>query len=200
MMLKASVKFFNKWYDLQKRIRFMPKIVERLANAKTHADAESMVKTFHDGIKQNSFHLKKLKDGTIQRKRYLGYKEPDIPLYGMGDAKKKNSYMNMLRIKKIKNGFRVFPGKEKHWDSSLTLEALQKIHEHGIIIKRGNSLIRIPPRPAMSYAFKAVHKGRTMKEVLSRMRAVIRMYIRKGDDSGIREFEKEQAKGVKSYA
>jgi hypothetical protein len=111
-------------------------------------EAILFIKLFQDGIKNREFGLEKLKDGTIQQKKYMNYKKPETPLYGMGLELERKTYINILKIKKLKKGYKIYPSSEKHHKSKLTLRELFIIHEQGRTIKSKNGLIKIPARPA----------------------------------------------------
>ncbi|MCK5603984.1 hypothetical protein KAR91_19005, partial [Candidatus Pacearchaeota archaeon] len=96
-------------------------MIDETVGTYSKRDALTMMKNFHDGIKQNSFRLEKLADSTIKRKRAMAMIKPNVPLYGKGDAKKKTSFANMLRVRKLKSGYTVFASKAKHHDADMKL-------------------------------------------------------------------------------
>jgi len=175
------------------RIKRLPKLKEgnRLFFAYTKGDSLRMIRAFHNGIKNSAFGLVELKDKTVRRKMRLGMELPDTPLYGAGDDQKPNSYVNMLRLRKLKNGYKVFPSKGKHYSGTITLDHLFNIHEAGAIIKLKNysdkksveakrSLVRIPPRPAFLKAFELVATEKRKKERSQKVKRVMTQYINDG--------------------
>lgn len=200
--MAIKVKFNKRWYDVKKRIKKIPQIAIPIMMAFVKTDALDMVKNFHDGIKKKSFGLEKLKADTIKRKRHLGMERPSTPLYALGDESKKKSYVNMLRIKRIKNGYKVYPTKAKHHSGNIRLNRLLEVHENGTIIKRGDILIRIPPRPAFLMAYKQTLKDR-QKRLMVKSREIshaLRGYINKATIDSINKIkDKMLTSGLKKY-
>ena len=102
-----KVKRNDSYKQKMNRIKRLPrlKFMNSLFFSMCYGDSLRMVKAFHDGIKKNAFGLKALKDGTIRRKQRLGMELPGVPLYGEGDESENKSYINMLRLTKLKNGY-----------------------------------------------------------------------------------------------
>lgn len=158
-------------------------------------DALTLVKNFKKGIKTNSLGLEKLKDGTIKRKRSLGMELPETPLYGKGDGDKNRSYINMLRLRKLKNGYKVAPSWAKHWNSDLKLEDLYTIHEFGTIIKGAyGQLIRIPARPALLKSYEQTLKDISKKDNSQMVKRAITGYI---NDAKTTQFKIEIDRAIK---
>ncbi len=196
-----KVKFSNRYWAKIKRIQRLPKLKEanELMFSFTKRDALNMVKNFQTGIKSNAFGLEKLKDGTIKYKRLQGYELPEVPLYAKGDDEKKKSYVNMLRIRRIKNGYKVAPSIAKHWKASLQLIDLFRIHEFGTIIMRGETMIRIPSRPAFLMSFEKTIKERIKKEPAKVVKNTITDYINTGKTTRfLREIDRA-TKGLEQY-
>jgi hypothetical protein len=158
------------------RMKMLPKTMDaKVFKPFTKLMALKYIKNFHDGIKNKSFGLVKLDDGTVKRKVKLGFPNPKAPLYGAGDEKKDRSYMNMMRLHELKNGYSVRPSTKKHWKAKMKLSDLFIVHEYGTIIKRGDTLIRIPARPVSLKAFKKTLKekrdldmDKTVKRIISK--------------------------------
>jgi len=147
--LKTSRAFEQK----KARIRKLPKIGEEMMMGMRKKDAYDLIMIFHDGIKNDSFGLKRLMDLSIEHKKSMGYAKPTYPLYGKGDDDKKKSFMNMMRMRRLKNGWKIYPSWGRHHKANLELRHLLMIHEYGCLIKQKNgNIIRIPPRPAWLYA------------------------------------------------
>jgi|GEM_PF-5753709 len=185
----VKVNYSRRWDSVKKRINRIPKIAFPIMRAFVKTDALSMIKEFHDGIKKKAFGLEKLASGTVKRKRSLGMERPSTPLYGLGDEKKKNSYVNMLRMKKIKNGYNVYASNRKHYGGNIKLNDLLEVHENGTIIKRGNNLIRIPPRPAFLMAYKNVLKKR-IKRLKTTGRELKEAIIGYVNDASLQQFNR----------
>ena len=153
----VKVKFSQNYWAKRKRIQRLPKFMTEIANTNSKKDAIGLIRVFREGIKKNSFRLKTLQPKTVERKRGKGLTRPKTPLYALGEEEE-NSYINMLRIRRLKKGYRVAPSRAKHHESQLKLKDLFVVHEFGTVIRqtRGNNeiLIRIPPRPAFFYAFR----------------------------------------------
>lgn len=184
-----KVVFTSRYDSVQKRLDRLPQNTINLIFSLLKRDSLKLVNNFREGIKQNSFRLERLKDGTIQRKRRLGYERPRTPLYGKGDEKRDKSYMNLLRIRKLKNGYKVYPSIAKHYSGRINLRLLFYVHEFGTIIKRGNSMIRIPPRPALLKAYNRYLRSIKKDEKSKTVRKAINKYIRDGNEQ---HFVKEQ--------
>lgn len=142
-----KIKFTSEFYKKQRRIENLPKFYVNMMMGKTKKDAIEFIKLFQQGIKYNELGLIKLKDGTIKQKKNMNYKKPETPLYGAGLDIDNKTYINMLRVKKLKNGWKVYPSWGKHHKSKLPLRALLEIHENGKIINTKNGIIKIPARP-----------------------------------------------------
>lgn len=145
----------------------MPKHAGDAVTGMLKRDANRLIELFHDGIKYDDFNLEQLSDETVQRKDAKNYQFPNSPLYGAGDDQEPNSYANMLRIKELGNGWKIYPSKARHHDSNISLEGLFRIHEFGAkIVTQSGAVIQIPPRPALLLAFKAllVERRKNKKE------------------------------------
>lgn len=178
--MPARLKLNRSYKEKKERIKKLPVIGNLVMSGMRKKDAYEFVQIFHDGIKENKFGLRKLQPQTVSAKRGLGYDLPGVPLYGKGDREKKRSYVNMLRIKKLKNGWKVFPSWGKHHKSNLKLRDLLKVHETGRTIVQGQRIIRIPPRPAWLIArTRFLNKLRTKQES-KKMKKGITDYINKG--------------------
>jgi DNA-binding cell septation regulator SpoVG len=186
--------------ELMKRMGQVPRIATPMIMSKLKADALGLVRNFHEGIKNRSFNLIKLEDGTIARKKADGMERPTTPLYGLGDEKKKNSYINMLRIRQLKNGWRVQPSIGKHHAADITLRLLYFVHEFGTIITgRNGALIRIPPRPALYRAYRRTLMDKAAKERSKVVKAAIARYIREGKDASIKQARAQYERGLQRW-
>lgn len=187
-MIKA--KFSDTYNAKLKRIRRLPTLVNQVADSATKRDANGIVKDFQNGVRKNNFSLENLKPETIKRKQAQGYTKPRTPLYGEGDSDP-NSYINMFLVKKLKNGYRIFPRWAKHHDSDVSLRVLFYVHENGAIINNGKTLIRIPPRPAFRKAFQRYLRRRAKQETSKDVREAINETIKTGKTTKFRRATKK---------
>jgi hypothetical protein len=199
MPLKLSLKYYAK-------INRMKRIPQKINDTMIYYNqylALRTIKNFHDGIKKMSFGLERLKDNTIKRKMREGMAIPDAPLYGKGDEKKDNSYVNMLRLKKIdiqgRNGYKVFPSVKKHWKANLPLNVLLRVHELGTIINNHGKLIRIPARPALEMAYEKTLTERKKLEPSRMVKKAILDYINKAEWENIEAQGKRYADSLKEF-
>jgi hypothetical protein len=178
--MSAKVKFSTEYKKKKERIKKLPQMGYQVMMGLTKTQGAKFIKIFHDGIAQNKFGLMALAESTIYAKKRLGYGKPNTPLLGKGDREKKKSYVNMLRLKQLKNGWKVFPSWGKHHKANLELRQLLKIHEEGRTIKRNNSLIRIPPRPAFLLSQDKFMKERRREIDNKRIKKEITNYLNVG--------------------
>ena len=197
--MSVKVVFSSSFEAKRSRIRRISKLIDDTVLAYAKRDAMKLMKNFHDGIKQNSFRLKRLEDGTIARKRSMAMEKPNVPLYGAGDSKKKNSFVNMLRMRRIKAGYKVFASNAKHHSADLKLKDILDVHEKGRIISRGDALIRIPPRPAFEKAFKRTLKQRRLLEDATDMRKAFTLFINAGSNADIKAIQTKAIAGLKRF-
>lgn len=184
-MIKAQLS--SSFWAKYNRIRRLPKMYESMMSATRLRDAKGLIKTFQDGIDGDTFRLERLKPATISRKARMGVKRPRRPLHGKGKAEK-NSYRNAFLIRKVKNGYRVKLRKAKHWSGRLTLEALFMIHEFGATIKRGDTIIKLPARPAFEKAKGRLLRRERKKEPAQEVRAAISAVLRTGSAGAVRNY------------
>lgn len=207
----ASLKYSNSYLAKLRRIKNLPKEAMSMFKATLHRNALLTMKNFKVGITTRSFGLQKLKNGTIKRKKGSGMERPDTPLYGVGDEQKRNSYINMLRIKNIKGGYMVSPAKTKHWSRKIDLYRLWRVHELGTTINlgartsikthiaRGKTLIRIPPRPALLMAFRKTMNNRNIKRDARILKNALKKYAESGKKSILLRTEKNFTRGLMKY-
>lgn len=177
-----EAKFSTKYQAVKARIRRLPKLVEGSADTFTKKDAVALIDTFRDGIENDSFGLARLQPTTIARKIKQGKKKPRNPLLGEGENRD-TSYINLFKVRKIKNGYRVYPRWAKHYGSGLDLRHLFAIHERGALIRRPNGTItRIPPRPAFAKAFRKHLNERQRAENVRQVRDAMAELIKNGSE------------------
>lgn len=199
LKVELKVNFSNNYLRIMREFPVLPKRCDPVFESALKRDALRTIREFKEGIKKNSMGLVRLKDGTIERKRKMGYDHPTYPLYGKGDDQKLNSYVNMLRIHKKRNGFVVHPAKDMHWSGNITLRKLWDVHEHGRIIKRGNGFIRIPARPALTKAFNRAMKQRQMSETKKIIKTAIVLYLVKKNPMYLKMAMAFFLKGLSQY-
>ena len=176
--IKANVKPLN---QVDARMRELPEVWWNFMMSETKRQACRMVVNFQEGIKKNNFQLERLKSATIDKKYDKAYPAPNRPLYGLGETDV--AFLNMLRIRKLKYGWKVAPSWAKHRESNLPLRALLEIHEYGkSFVNAGGTVTRIPPRPAFRKAYE-----RTLKQ----QREVSGPEVRKKLNEFIRTGKKE---------
>jgi len=169
--MSIKVKFSNEFRAKQRRIAGMPKLIESILFGIYKRDSAGIIKEYQDGIRTDSLGLERLKPDTIKWKERKGLSKPSIPLYAWGDDQKM-SLINCLRIRKLKNGWKIVPSKGMHHNKAggkpIALDFLHKIHEYGALIpgkkKQTSALkralgikfepIRILPRPALNRAYR----------------------------------------------
>lgn len=175
-------------------------------------DAIRMIKNFKEGIEKNNFRLTPLTDASKKLKANWGAAYPNRPLYGVTNSNSPNSFKNMLRMRRVKNGYKVYPSWAKHENSDISLRDLLRIHEFGKIIvvtdkmrgflsangmhlKATTKFIRIPPRNAFQ---KAVNRTLAQKREVSgpKMRAAISAFIRDNNKDYLRQLKVEGAKDM----
>jgi hypothetical protein len=212
--MKATVSYSNNYRKIIASFKDLPRETEAIFLSACKRDALTTARNFHDGIKTDSLGLKKLKDGTIARKKTLGFSRPEMPLYGKGDEVKKRSYMNMLRIRTLKGGkgFTLHPSTDKHWTGEITLDRLWDIHEHGVIIHKKSGFvhimrqkrqkgeaIRIPPRPALQNAFNKTMRERNVPTTTKIIKYAIVQYINTKQKKYLTIPQKFFLQGLKKY-
>jgi len=174
----------------QKRERYKKasEFVKGMVLGYANIDAYSTILLFQKNLLINGFHLKELKPSTIARKRKNKYRWPEMPLVGIGKKKGINTLYSSLRLEKLDNGTRVYVSKDQHHGADRSLEYLFGVHEKGCTIQRGETTIKIPPRPAFK---RAIQMGRKeakglRKSRLKEMRKAIQIYAETGDMNLIR--------------
>jgi hypothetical protein len=184
------------------RIRRLPKLMTMAIEAKAKKDAIAVITEFHDGIKESRYGLMPLASATIAAKSRAGYSDPEAPLYGKGDDAQPKSYMNMLRLRKMAKAWKVVPSKGWHWSRKIKLADMLKVHEYGCTITNGfgkGITIRIPPRPALRYAYRAVMYRRTKNDPARELREAALKLVKKGDETALRKIIKRDTLGDKDY-
>lgn len=183
---------FSESYEAKRaRIRRLPTIVNQMMDSMRKRDAVQLIETYQEGLRKNNFNLERLKPQTVQRKMARGGKRPKAPLYFRGDDEK-NSYVNMLKMVKLKKGYRVMTRTAKHHEADMSLRELWSIHEHGATIRgRGGSVIRIPPRPALHLAQQRFLKHLKRQEPTREVRKAINEVMRTGKSQTLAQIRKQ---------
>jgi len=195
--MSAQVRFNNSYRAKKRRIQELPTMMNNIMYGLRKKDAALLISYFHSGIKNEKFSLLRLHPFTVERKEGFGYKLPETPLYGKGDDAKLKAYVNMLRMRKIHNGWKVFGSLGRHHKSNLTLRHLLNIHEAGITIKvtakmrkflhraglhlkADTTVIRIPPRPAFKMACDKIERTIKNRNDAAKIKKEIATYIKYG--------------------
>jgi hypothetical protein len=193
------MRYSENYKTLQARMKRLPKIYEDLMYKACEGQAKNFIKKFQENLSTNKFKNYELNGISIQRKEELGYKKPEIPLYGKGKDDDK-SYYNMFLYKRISKGMQVYPRWAKHHTSKLQLRHLLEIHENGctiivtekmraflhyigIHLKKTTGLIRIPPRPIKQRTYEETLRTLKRKTGKKRLKEAINDYIQFADKS-----------------
>jgi len=178
-MAAIKAKYSPTYRAQMERIKNLPKWMIDFAKAQVKRDAINLIKEFKEGLIKNNFRLDPLKPATIRQKEKMNYPAPKRPLYGIGEDEPR-SYMNMLRIRELKYGFKVYPSWAKHHKSDLKLRTLLEIHEYGKTFEnKGGTLTVIPPRPAFRKAYERLLKKRKKLET-EKVRRELNRFINQG--------------------
>lgn len=184
---------------IRSRMRRLPKLINGAMDASAKKDIISVIEEYQKGIYRNNFGLQGLNDQTIRIKSEEGLSKPKTPFYGKGYSEK-NSLINALFYRKIKNGYRLYRRRAKHHKADLPLNVLLSIHEHGAVIKvtkkmrnflhylgihlkKETNVIRIPPRLIVNKAINRALRKKKKGEPSISIRAAINELIKKGNDS-----------------
>ena len=180
--MTSTFTYSSNYHAKMKRIQRLPRRMDGFFTTSAKKDAVGLIDTFRDGIIKDDFGLEPLKPSTVKSK--AGMPKPTTPLFGLGDTIEKKSYLNMLRIRKIKRGFKVFPSWAKHHTSKLQLRWLFIIHEYGAIIRQNRGgkivLIRIPPRPAFRKSYDRYMGSKSKREPTDKVSKAIIQLIKTG--------------------
>jgi len=203
-----SVKYSASKKAVEARIHRLPQMM--IGQMKAHAlhDAKSVIENFKYGISNRLFRLKSLKPTTIASKVARGFEKPDVPLYGLGEEER-DSYINCLHVRNIGNRlYSVEPRNDWHHgkrtaddspEHKIRLKDLFDVHEYGTVINnafgRKGLMVRVPPRPALRYAYKAymAYKKKTDPEFA--VRIAIAKYVRSGDREALARIARKLEKG-----
>lgn len=175
-----KIKFSSNFKAIQNRIKKLPQYQKGVVKAINKSMADSVIKEFQSGLFKNDLGLKPLKESTIGSKRKKGYKKPGNPLYGAG-KNEKNSYYNSLKVFETKNGYSVRPRSDKEHDAKITLKQLFNVHEYGALIKKGDTVIRIPARFALKKAYDRVMFKRSKLDYNKDVMTAINKFVVQGN-------------------
>lgn len=196
------VKYSTNYQAQMSRIRRLPRKYDEVIRGAILRDAEGVIAEFRQGILRKNFRLVPLRPATIDRKRSAGAQHPDFPLYDAG-PRELRSYMNMMQITRLKNGYKVGPNpRALHHSKRLRLADLFVIHEYGATIKQFKSgqlvLIRIPPRPAWELAYDRLMKKRKTREPRPavEVRRAITQFVKTGKEDSSRRRRERYVEGM----
>ena len=192
-------KFSDKYYAKNRRVANLPEMYIGMIKGNLRKDALAVVRNFQKGIKGNEFGLKALADGTIERKRRQALDLPATPLYGKGLKVENKSYINMLRIRELKNGYKVYPSEAYHHSGKVKLKLLFYVHEYGTMIKQGKAIIKIQPRPALFKAYQQTmtNRARDIRERSRQVKRAVFMYINEATNKLAAQIENQEEFAVK---
>ena len=180
---KIKLQVSTEYQAVMARIRRLPKIYIDAVDTTSKKDAMGIMHTWAEGIAKNLLGLEPLSPVTIEKKSEQGLSKPSTPLYGRGisDAK---SYINMLRMVKIRNGYRIKIRNAMHWSGKINLQDLFIVHEFGTTITReSGKTIRIPPRPAFNRSYNKYLRKKRQEDPANRVRKAINKYIKEGKEN-----------------
>jgi hypothetical protein len=187
---------------IARRIANLPKMVTDAIESCAKGQAQALRSEFHDGIKENLFGLAPIKEATISRKEAMGFDRPESPLYGLGDEAE-DTYANMMEVfrdegvKKYvvrpRDGFHMVQKADGSIvRSKFKLKDLFAVHEYGCSISNGFGKgipIRIPPRPAMRYAYNALMAKLKERDPAKELRQAIASYVREDNKRALKLIE-----------
>lgn len=197
-MVKSNLSM--KQAAIEKRIQRLARVYSDRVEAYAKGQAEELVKRYHDGIKADEFGLAPLQPATVSQKDAAGYELPESPLYGLGDEAE-DTYANALEAVRQDKRYVVRPRDARHQyvdkdgrvrRSKITLKGLFMVHEYGCTITNGfgrGITIRLPPRPALHYAYRALMDKRRRLEPAAKVRTAMARYVREGDEAMIKEIQ-----------
>ena len=165
---------------------------EKIIMAQRKTDADGLVREFHNGIKNDTLGLTRLKPETVEQKKKQGKPKPSVPLYGLGDLAGDRSLSNALMIRKLKSGYKVSFSNRKHHSAGMKLSELWLIHENGAKIIKGDKIIQIPPRHPFKKAYQSYlsKMKKNKKETSRHVKRALTEYINTGKTTMLKKLEK----------
>lgn len=199
--------FSQNYWAVQKRVQRLPRVLIGKLKAAAKTDAQNVITVFQQGIETRSLHLQALRPRTIEEKERKGFLLPLHPLYGVG-LEDERSYINMLEV--VNKGDRMWvvqPKKGYHHKDpdhpekrELLLKDLFDVHEYGTVITNGfgkGIFIRIPPRPALRYAYRKYMAAKAKEDPSVKVRAAIAQHVQDGDRQALARISAKLAKGLR---
>jgi len=178
--------------DKQKRIDKLPQYAADSIRLMTKSKARGFIIYWQGMLRTDAYMLRRLKPATVRAKERAGYSRPMTPLYGLGDDDT-HTYINMMRLYKLKNGYKVAPGRKGHHKSKLKLRDLFVVHEFGCTITNGFGLgiyIRIPPRPTFYFAYEAYMRKTAKKSGSREVMKAAKQFVNTGHTDLFRRIRK----------
>jgi hypothetical protein len=133
---------------------------------------------------------------------------PDHPLYGLG-FDDPDSLVNALEVSQVgPKGWRLRPRNAWHHGRKapgapahhrIKLRNLFDVHEFGATIKNAfgkGIVVRIPPRPALRYAFRAFMDSKEKRARREEMKKAIRAAVARGDRTALARIKVKQEAAV----
>jgi hypothetical protein len=222
--MMARVKYNSKYNSVRKRLKYVETHIVDFLQAHAMNYAVRFIQIWKEGIKKDNFGLTpltrthvneegKVVEGTVEKKRRMTfkkgrgsgrskidipYKQPETPLYGAGLDIDQKTYINMLRIFKWSNAYKVMPSWAKHHKSDLKLKDLFDVHEKGrTIIRKDGTAIRIPPRPAFFIAYRRFLAEKRQANAPAKFQRELNKFISTGESSWFSEIIKKMNEGDK---
>lgn len=190
-----TAKITNSGKAKLKRFESLPQMGENIVFGAVKKEIDNLIKTYQDGLANDDFGLIPLKPNTVKQKEKQGLSQPSTPLYGAGKDRK-NTLYNVLRVRKIKNGYKIYMRDAKHWNSNLSLKQLFLIHNFGAKIQVGDTIIQIPPRPIFLLAYeRMMSKIRGDKRLGKNVKRAITEYVNNANYKYADEYTSRVSKG-----
>jgi hypothetical protein len=195
--LAVQVKFSKEFEAVRSRIRRLPQLGVGLMEAGARSMCLAVRDRYQQGLEQADLRLRPLRPTTVASKGARGLEAPEIPLYGMG-MEEPHALINAMEVVKVaEHRWALRPrdawhhGKGEPGDAPrhrIRLRELHDVHEYGATIANGfgrGVLIRIPPRPALRYAYRRVARGIARRDRVTDVRDAMGRYVRRGDRAAL---------------
>lgn len=203
----VTARFSQNKRAIEERIHRLPTLMIDQMKARAKRDATAVVENFKTGISEDKLKLERLKPGTVKSKAGRALEHPDHPLYGLG-YDEPDSYVNALEVVNVgERLWAVRPREAWHHGKSepedqreqkIRLKDLFNVHEYGAMITNafGRGItVRIPPRPALRYAYRAYMAERAKADPSVKMRAAIAKHVQTGNRAALDQIRAKLARG-----
>jgi len=180
--INPRLNFTKELAEKKRRVATLPRYMEGAMYSTAKGRAKDFIKYWQRNIRTDALSVRRLKAKTVKMKAKRGYRKPSVPLYGLGD-RDPHTYINMMRLYAMKNGYKVAPGRKTHHKSELKLKDLFIVHEYGCTIQNGFGRgihIRIPARPTFFLSYESFLIKEAKKKKNRMVMNAARQYIRTG--------------------